>query len=1104
MSRLVPTGLLIVVAAFVNPVCELSPALAEETTAADPNSDLRQKHDFFEARIRPLLLQHCVSCHGSDEQNAGLRLDSRKALMQGGDRGAVVSLSRPEESRLLKAVRRRDDLAMPPTGPLTPQQIAALEQWVRTGAVWPETAGNLSIASAAAQHWAFQPVRRVPIPESWSGNPIDYFIERRLQQQQLLPRPEANPDDLVRRLAFTLTGLPPSLDARRAANSQPFQQEDYLQLVDELLASPHYGEHWARHWLDVARYSDTKGYVYAREERFWVHAWRYRDWVVSAFNSDLPFDRFLLLQLAGDQVPDAADHDLAAMGFLTLGRRFLGVERDIIDDRIDVVTRGTMALTVSCARCHDHKYDPIPTADYYSLYGVFDSSIESLTRIDPNPHDDAFETELRERRRKLEAQRSEYRRLSSDRARSRIRDYLFAQTELDKYPPKGFDQIFEESDLLPAFVRRWENYLRSTTHTKDPVFLPWHQFSALSEQEFQTRAPQTAEQVLQNPNVNAEVRNLFAEPPKSFSDVIDRYASLFEQVIAEAPEPGQDISGNPDRRQLVELLFGPQSPTVVPDEPIVHIESFFTSARCTDLWKLQGEVDRWIIQAKQAPPFAVALQDRRVPSEPRIFLRGNPTTPGETVPRRFLQVVSGTERRPFQLGSGRLELAQQIASRDNPLTARVIVNRVWAHHFGAGLVTTPSDFGLRSDPPSHPELLDWLTQWFIDGGWKIKPLHRLILTSAAFRRSSRFDPDAPDSRHALSVDPDNRLLWRFTPRRLSFEQLRDAMLSASGELDTTIGGKPQQLFDNPGMARRTIYGLVDRQFLPATLRVFDFANPDLHVAQRPQTTIPQQALFLMNHPFVLKRAERVAKLAGMQQDPQDQIAVCFEAVLQRPPGPRELSEARLLTKSTVTPEVQVRVTSADWTYGYGSYQESDHTITGFQQLPYFSGEAWQGGAKWPDAKLGWVQLTAEGGHPGNTRQVAAIRRWTAPQDLTVSITSKLTNPPTQGDGIRAFIVASDGRELSRTHVHAGSDALQVADVSVKQGQFIDFVVDIDKVLNSDQFQWPIQIAGRAADGTSRTWDSVRDFTGPSPVPALSPLGQLAQVLLLSNEFMFVD
>ena len=338
----------------------------------------------FETEVRPLLVERCQECHGSQMQSNGLRLDSQAALLRGGENGPAIVPGQPQQSLLIKAVRHEEGWDMPPKSPLSADQIATLEQWVAQGGYWPQddVPPVAEAAQAAAQHWAFQPIQS-PVPpavnnRAWPLTPVDQFVLARLEQAGLTPAPEADRRTLLRRLSYSLRGLPPR-DEDVASFVRDSSPGAYERWVERYLESPEYGEHWARRWLDVARYSDTKGYVYGREERFWVHAWSYRDWVVQAFQEDLSYDRFLLLQLAADQVEDRRPGDLAAMGFVTLGRRFLGVKRDIIDDRIDVVSRGMMGLTVSCARCHDHKYDPIPTASYYSLDVVFDNSTECLT-----------------------------------------------------------------------------------------------------------------------------------------------------------------------------------------------------------------------------------------------------------------------------------------------------------------------------------------------------------------------------------------------------------------------------------------------------------------------------------------------------------------------------------------------------------------------------------------------------------------------------------------------------------------------------------------------------------------------------------------------------
>ena len=1088
-------------------------------TAASSFAD--ESDEFFERQIRPILVEKCSRCHGAEKQNGGLRVDSIASLLQGGESGPAVVRGSINRSLLIQAVMRSDDIAMPPDETLPQHQVDALKQWIDEGAVWPATIGNLpSMKDSSMQdHWAFQPVSKPEVPQTsddWIQTSVDAFILKKLHEHGLTHASSADRRTLLRRASYVLTGLPPSpelVEEFVGSNSA----DAWSQQVDRLLASPQYGEHWGRHWLDVARYADTKGYVYAREERFWVHAWAYRDWVVNSLNADMPYDRFLLLQLAADQVTDRNDGDLAAMGFLTLGRRFLGIKHDIIDDRIDVVSRGTMGLTVACARCHDHKYDPIPTADYYSLYGVFDSCAEQLVPVGGNDVDDAeFMAELQKRQEKLQQTLKQRCGEASERYRSRVGDYLLAQTELSKYPQAGFDQIITAQDTHPRIVWQWQKWLYDSKRNQEPVFKAWHEYQQLPSDDFANLAIAVTAMLaeLTPLQLNPVVAEAFRTAPTSFAEVVDRYAKLLAEIDAKwktkssaASEDGSTLAEFSDSadEQLRLVLYGAGSPCVVPEEHIANTELLHTSSVLDEIWKLQGEVDRWIIQSKHNAAYATTLVDREFPSEPRVFRRGNPATPTTTIARHFLTALGEQSTKPFQIGSGRLELAQSIIDPSNPLTARVIVNRVWTQVFGRGLVSTPSDFGLRAETPSHPELLDWLTTWFIDNGWSLKKLHRLLLTSAAFQQQSRNLP-ADIVQAAEEIDPENRLLWRMSSRRLSFEQFRDSLLQASAELNLAAGGKPFDLFQ-PGarQPRRTIYGLVDRQYLPGVLRTFDFPNPDLHVAQRSQTTVPQQALFFMNHELVLEQTRLLAKKSESLPDNADRVRFLFQRVLQRAPSDSELHDALQLVSATTDPAPQSLPTAGDWSYGYGEVDETNHAVKDFQAAPHFTGSAWQGGEQWPDAKLGWVNLTAVGGHPGNTRQHACVRRWTAPRDMTIRIESRLVHEPEVGDGVRAFVLAN-GQTLHKQKVHQATVALDTERVDVKQGTMIDFVVDIDEILNSDQFLWRITLSDvNPADGNSSglVWNSESDFTA-NTVDHFSPWEQLAHVLLCTNEFMFVD
>ena len=939
----------------------------------------------------------------------------------------------------------------------------------------------------------------------WVKTELDRFILSKLEAAGLTPAPPADPRTLIRRMSFDLTGLPPTGEEVEAFGRAAEKSRDaaIAQLIDRLLASPRYGERWGRHWLDVARYSDTKGYVYAREERRFVHAPAYRDWVIRAFNEDLPYDRFLLLQLAADQLAPEGSPDLVAMGFVTGGRRFIGVTHDIIDDRIDVVTRGTMALTVACARCHDHKYDPIPTADYYSLYGVFHGSEDHLV-----PLARVEDAELQKRRKKLADTMQNRRDEAAARLRARVGDYLAAQFELKKYPEEGFDQILTADDVIPGSVRRWRDYLQSAKDAAHPIFAPWYALAGLGEMEFASNAPVALAPVLADKRLNPIVAGAFATPPKSAAELARRYGEVFARAEKETNAPGAP--------ELRAFLRAANSPAVVPDTPIVNNELLFPTAAVEEIWKLQGDVDRRLIAL--GTPAALILADRGPEPNPRVFKRGSASRLGDEVPRQFIEAISGPQREPFRQGSGRLELARAIARPDNPLTARVMVNRLWQHHFGAGLVKTPSDFGLRAEPPSHPELLDWLARRFIADGWSVKAMHRLILSSAVYQQGSVVsksvisDPVISKGGRAqrtgslntdsliTSPDTDNRLLTHFPIHRLEFEQIRDAMLAVGGELDLTMGGQPAEVLD-AGNKRRTVYALVDRQFLPGTFRTFDFANPDIHVAVRHETTVPQQALFFLNGNFAASRAKALAR-SLTNNSPAQRVQQLHRTLYQRAATKSEVAAALRFIKAAESDPAPAPppLRETQWRYGTGEYDETTKRLKSFTSLPHFTGGAWQGASAWPGGETGWAQLNAEGGHPGNTRAHACVRRWIAPRNATLNITGTLKHEPEQGDGVRGFLVSSRDGELKTATVHKSKTAMTATNVVVKAGDTLDFIVDIGGTLNADQFLWAPVI--KAAE---TTWDARGEFDGPRPAPQLLTVWeQYAQVLLLANEFAFVD
>jgi hypothetical protein len=1057
-------------------------------------------------------------------------------MRQGADTGPVVAPGDPDESPLIQAIRYDDVVRMPPKGKLPDQAIADLTAWVRGGAAWPEglkghQAGAPAVptAGAAASHWAFQPVGSPAIPEvrdrDWPTSPIDRFILAGLEGRGLRPSPPADRRTLMRRATFDLTGLPPTPEEVEAFAADP-SPDAFARVVDRLLASPRYGERWGRHWLDVARYADTKGYVYSdREEGRFPFAYTYRDYVIRAFNEDKPYDRFLVEQLAADCLGAEADRSsLAALGFLTLGKRFLGNPHDIIDDRIDVVFRGTQALTVGCARCHDHKFDPIPTEDYYSLYGVFAGTSETTLPIadepEPTPAYLAYAEELRKREQALadalEARRAEL----SDRVRAKVAEYLEAVLEAGKQPGDEHYVILSPDDLNPLIVRRWQAYLLQARGQAHPIFAPWHAFDSLPEAKFASEAPALAVRFAANEEPAVRLNPLVARafsgpPPASMSEVARRYGSLLSEAhrrwqaaVCEAECTGESpptALADEDWEALRRVLYADDAPTTVPPIHINQIEGYFDEKARVALGQLQMKVDQWHLESPASTPHALALVDTPVQGDPRVFVRGNPKMKGASVPRRFPAALSGEDRRPFRRGSGRLDLAEAIASPDNPLTARVMVNRVWMHHFGQGLVRTPSDFGTRGEPPTHPELFDDLARRFVEDGWSIKSLHRLILLSQTYQQQSLDDPEA------RAVDPENRLLWRMNRRRLDWEALRDALLATSGRLDAAMGGRPVRLTQPPFSPRRTVYGLIDRQDLPGIFRIFNIASPDQHTPQRHATTVPQQALFLMNSPVVVGIARELADRTEIRSisDPGGRLRELYRLVLQRPPTATELAVGlEFLSAPQLEPPSRQPPPPPAWRYGLGEYDEAGRRLVRFEPLGHWAGDAWQVGPALPDSRAGSLRLTREGGHPGKGAGQAAVRRWVAPRSGVVAISGKVRHEGQKGDGVLAAILSGRSGELGRWEVRDGEAEAKFDRVEIEAGDTIDFVVISRSDDEGDAFAWApaIRMVEPSSEGDQGEWKAADGFAGPPPEPPnpLTAWEEYVQALLLSNEFSFVD
>ena len=907
-----------------------APLLATAAESAPKLS--KEESDFFEAKVRPLLVANCYKCHSVEEKKSkgGLVLDSREGWQKGGEHGPAIVPGQPDQSLLIKAVRFEDaDVKMPPNGDkLSDAQIATLEQWVRMGAPDPRVtssgaAGKLTgLTDEARAHWAFQPVKKPDVPtikqSGWAKTPVDAFVLAKLEASGMAPSAPAPREVLIRRVTYDLTGLPPTPEEVSAFANDP-SPDAFEKVVDRLLASPHYGERWGRHWLDTARYSDTTGAENKREDYRYPYAWTYRDYVINAFNADKPYDQFLKEQIAADLLPESKDDAarLAALGFLTVGKRFQN-PNDTIDERIDTLTKATLGLTVACARCHDHKFDPVPTADYYSLHGVFASTVEPadkpLIGTEPAGKDyEAFKRRIAEI--EVENRKVYFDLLAKKSAefRTKAGAYVLASI-LGRRNLQSAERLRLRYELINEFKLQRDIYqygLRASARPVDPVFGPLVRFAELPEGQFAEKATEVLATVVRGGDrrrpINPLVVKAFADVPadslRSLRDVANVYTRLFASIDEQArayihaceAATTARVDGPADQA-LVQLINVPTEVVPAPlltTQKLREVGAQLPAAQPYELFRL-ADINELQLTSPASPPRAMVVADAPNPRNSPIFVRGEQGNRGPIVPRRFLEILAGPDRKTFTRGSGRLDLANAIASPENPLTARVIVNRVWMHHFGQGFVRTPDDLGVQSEAPSHPELLDYLAARFVEEGWSLKKLHRLILLSSLYQQSSDTNPDY------ATKDPENRLLWRANLRRLDFEAVRDSMLLFTGTLDRTVGGKPVNLTDEPYSNRRSVYGYIDRGSLPELLDQFDFADPDMANSKRTTTIVPQQALFFMNSPMAVDVARRVTsrpEFVGAKDDAA-KVAALYEVLFQRAPRREEVAMAVEFVKAS--------------------------------------------------------------------------------------------------------------------------------------------------------------------------------------------------------------
>ena len=810
--------------------------------AAEPGNPA----EFFESSVRPLLVAKCYTCH-TDVKSGGLQLDTREHVLAGGKSGPAIKLGDPEGSLIVQAIRQTHArLKMPPGGKLAETEVDAVAKWVRDGAVWPAgtvPAAKYVITPEQRKFWSFQPVVEPPAPRvrdtKWPHNDLDRFVLAKLEEKGLSPVRQAERRTLIRRAYLDLTGLPPAADEVDGfvRDKSP---DAFARVIDGLLASPRYGERWGRYWLDVARYSDDK--LNSTQDEPYTNSFRYRDWVIAAFNSDMPYDTFVKAQIAGDQLPEK-DKYLAGLGFYALSP-------EMQDDRVDATTRGFLGLTVACAQCHNHKFDPIPQSDYYSLLGIFANTSLSESPLAPKEQVEAYKAAKKK----------------SDEKKKELTEYVKGQSVslAEIFAARTADYVLDSSDkLLDHEVwQKWNKYL-SSPEKNHPFLKAW----------FEAKDPAAKKKAA------SELQALVLAVNDEKKIVDDRnHITLGLDPSRNDLSQASLVSMDRDRFTLWDDLFGDRGLLRFGDG---KIDRFLAGPWKEQLEFLRAEGKRLEKAVPPEYPYLQVISDKEKLSPQKIWLRGDRNNPGDPAPPRFVTILSKESAPAFTKGAGRLELAEAVANPANPLTARVMVNRIWQHHFGQGLVRTPSNFGAQGDRPSHPELLDYLAARFVKDGWSVKKLHRTIMLSAAYQLSAEASAE-PGAKNML-VDPDNRLLWRFNRQRLDAEALRDDLLLVSGNLDLKEGG----LAVHPGKddKRRTVYSFVSRRKMEADFALFDFPNPNNTSEQRNSTNVPPQRLYFMNNEWVIAQAKAVA--ARLKGDDSQRIEAAYRLLFQRVPSAPE-------------------------------------------------------------------------------------------------------------------------------------------------------------------------------------------------------------------------
>jgi len=895
--------------------------LGSAVFAQTPNSP-----EFFETKVRPLLAKNCFSCH-TESALGGLRLDSSEAIAKGGKRGASINRADLDKSPLLIAVRHADpSYKMPMGAKLKDAEIKDLESWVKAGALWPKTAGVQNEAKSASgkyvirpesrQFWSIQPLKEPAVPASkWGQTPIDRFVHARLEKEGLQPVRQASKRDLIRRASLDLTGLPPTYEEIQAFEKDTTPQA-FAKVVDRLLASPQYGERWGRVWLDVARYGEDdyrsldpmrRGY------NPYPNAYVYRDWVIQAFQDDMPFDQFVKAQLAGDLLDPKLRHKtLPGTGFLGLGPWYYDngstevTRADERHDRVDVVTRGFLGLTVGCARCHDHKYDPIPATDYYALAGVFNNTIYDEVPLVPKSTLAEFQQveDLIDLKQKMlgEIQQN----ISSQLSKSLVfqtANYLQAVWEVKGPQKKEMANVVEARKLDFELLDRFVAYMEKPTDKyKNKEAWQAMMKKGGTAPEAKKIAEKFQEEIvaimLRRNDLDEENKVIVAKAmdgtkkkkrtnkPSNFV-TNDDFCPGCNLTLKSMPEAETSfwtemfqrmLSDNDDPQAMLATGFRNIKPGVLLFRGW-GLEARSGSEAQVQLTTIRKDIDEARKKIEPGFPYLHSVKDAENPKNIQLAFRGDPFDLKQEVPRHFLSILSENDPAPFSKGSGRLELAETIGKQ--PIAMRVFVNRIWKGHFGTGLVESPSNFGLTGERPTNPELLEYLSASFVKNGMSTKRLHRDIMLSSVYQLSTENNPTA------LAKDSGNRLYWRADRKRLDAEQVRDSVLTVAGKLDPALGGPSVEL--TPAVTRRTVYAKVSRYKLDEYLALFDFPTPMISAEKRFVTTVPTQRLFLMNSDFMQLQAEELAKRVATEPNNSARVRKLHQIVYGREATPEEVA-----------------------------------------------------------------------------------------------------------------------------------------------------------------------------------------------------------------------